>query len=272
MTEAVQPAGQPKVHPEIAYHQLLSLTIKLGVLLLTNGAEIYRVEESMQRILNAYGIETTDVFAIPNLIIISMETPEQATVTKSKRVYTRATNYDIVCEVNDYVRQVCAEKPPLADIDKQIKEIRNRPIYGFPMQLFAAAMVGFAFTLFFGGTLLDALVGMSAVLLAKALCIQMERFHANSFFVTVVASFIHTTVVTGCSLFIPGLQLGKIITGTLMILVPGVAFTTAIRDVIARDLLAGMVAGIECLLVGCAIAIGSAVGYWAVSEGWQWLT
>ncbi|MDU7245517.1 MAG: threonine/serine exporter family protein, partial [Clostridiales bacterium] len=91
---------------ELSYHRLLSTTIDLGVLLLVNGAEIYRVEESMQRILKAYGIESTDVFAIPNLIILSMETADKETVTKTRRVYARGTNYRIVCEVNDYVRYI----------------------------------------------------------------------------------------------------------------------------------------------------------------------
>lgn len=257
---------------QLNYHRLLSTTIDLGVLLLVNGAEIYRVEESMQRILKAYGIESTDVFAIPNLIILSMETADKETVTKTRRVYARGTNYRIVCEVNDYVRYICAQKPPLAEVRQHTQEIRRGPVYGFPTQLFAAALIGFFFTLFFDGTLKDAVVAMAAVALAKALCMQMERFHANAFFVTLVASLIHTTVATGCSLFMPDLHLGRMITGTLMILVPGIAFTTAIRDMIARDLLAGMIAGLECILVGSAIAIGSTVGYWAVSEGWKWLT
>ena len=161
---------------QLNYHRLLSTTIDLGVLLLVNGAEIYRVEESMQRILKAYGIESTDVFAIPNLIILSMETADKETVTKTRRVYARGTNYRIVCEVNDYVRYICAQKPPLAEVRQHTQEIRRGPVYGFPTQLFAAALIGFFFTLFFDGTLKDAVVAMSAVALAKALCMQMERF------------------------------------------------------------------------------------------------
>ena len=48
---------------------LLNFSCEMGRQLLQNGAEIYRVEESMHRVLNAYGLERPEVFAIPNCII-----------------------------------------------------------------------------------------------------------------------------------------------------------------------------------------------------------
>ena len=39
------------------YDRLLNLTTDLGYQLMASGAEIYRVEESMHRVLNAYGLE-----------------------------------------------------------------------------------------------------------------------------------------------------------------------------------------------------------------------
>ncbi len=259
-----------KVHDEeIDYHRLLNVSIRLGVLLLENGAEIYRVEESIQRVLHAYGVKKVDLFAIPTLIIVSIEDNNFETLTKTKRLHSRSTNFDRVNVANDYIRYICKAKPPLKDVLDEIDLIKERPVYGLPMHLFSAALVGFAFTLFFSGTITDALVAMTAVLLGRAVGVQMERFHANSFYITVVASFIHTAVASTICLFFPELHLDRIIMGTLMILVPGVAFTTALRDIIARDLLAGMVAGLEALLIASAIAIGSALAYWTVAGGWS---
>ena len=58
------------------YDRLLNLTTDLGYQLMASGAEIYRVEESMHRVLNAYGLERPEVFAIPNCIIVSVTTPQ----------------------------------------------------------------------------------------------------------------------------------------------------------------------------------------------------
>ena len=44
-----------------------------------------------------------------------------------------------------------------------------------------------------------------------------------------------------------------------MTLVPGVAITNSMRDVIAGDLMAGMVRGLEALLVALALALGTGV-------------
>ena len=44
---------------------------ELGRQLLQNGAEIYRVEDSIQRLLTAYGYARAEIFAIPFCIILS---------------------------------------------------------------------------------------------------------------------------------------------------------------------------------------------------------
>ena len=49
------------------YDVLLELTTDLGYRLAMNGAETFRVEESIRRILSAYGLES-EVFAIPNCL------------------------------------------------------------------------------------------------------------------------------------------------------------------------------------------------------------
>lgn len=49
------------------YDRLLNLTTDLGYQLMASGAEIYRVEESMHRVLNAYGLERPEVFGHPEL-------------------------------------------------------------------------------------------------------------------------------------------------------------------------------------------------------------
>ena len=67
------------------YDALLGLTSELGYRLMESGAEIYRVEESVQRLLRAYGVTTGEVFAIPNLVIVSLTDPNGHPVTRARR-------------------------------------------------------------------------------------------------------------------------------------------------------------------------------------------
>ena len=82
------------------YDDLISAATDVGYLLLRNGAEIYRVEDSMQRIFRAYGVETGEVFAIPTCIFVTITTPEGKSITKIKRLYTRGTDLDKVDPVS----------------------------------------------------------------------------------------------------------------------------------------------------------------------------
>ena len=56
-----------------------------------------------------------------------------------------------------------------------------------------------------------------------------------------------------------GQNLDKIIIGVLMNLVPGVALTNFMRDIIAGDLIAGLTKLVEALLTATGIALGTGV-------------
>ena len=54
----------------------------------------------------------------------------------------------------------------------------------------------------------------------------------------------------------------KVIIGALMLLVPGVALTNFMRDLMAEDFISGMLKLTEALLVAAAIALGTGVAVW----------
>ena len=135
------------------YDDLISAATDVGYLLLRNGAEIYRVEDSMQRIFRAYGVETGEVFAIPTCIFVTITTPEGKSITKIKRLYTRGTDLDKVDQANDLCRRICRTCPDISSIHAEVEKINRRPVYDFWTQVAAFAMVAFSFTLFYGGTL-----------------------------------------------------------------------------------------------------------------------
>ena len=53
------------------YNVFLDLATDLGYELALSGAETFRVEESVSRVLATYGVEA-EVFAIPNFLIVSI--------------------------------------------------------------------------------------------------------------------------------------------------------------------------------------------------------
>ena len=88
--------------------QLLNFSCELGRQLLQNGAEIFRVEDSIQRLMAAYGYAQAEIFAIPFCIILTIQEGEQ-NHTKSVRIKTVSNNLRRLNELNALCRKLCRE-------------------------------------------------------------------------------------------------------------------------------------------------------------------
>ena len=92
------------------YNTLLDMSIELGYQLAMSGAETFRVEESISRVLNSYNI-SAEVFAIPNCLHVSIEAPDGTPITRMRRIGHHGNNLDAVEKYNSVARRICSEKP-----------------------------------------------------------------------------------------------------------------------------------------------------------------
>ena len=232
----------------INYHRLLKQVIKIGGLLIECGAEIYRVEESIKRMLNAYPVESVDVFAIPSMIMVTLETPSQVSITKNKRTFCKQADFNKLARLNNLVREISIKAPSLDVVEYSINVIENDLPYPRWIIIFATACLAGCFCLLVQGSF------------SSVVCAGL---------IVIVARFIHTTLAGGIANFFPSTEIDAMIIGTLVTILPGLTFTTAIRDMITRDLLAGILGLIETLLVATSIAIGNSLAYLAISRLWE---
>jgi uncharacterized membrane protein YjjP (DUF1212 family) len=116
-----------------------------------------------------------------------------------------------------------------------------------------------AFTLFYGGNAADAGVAFLCGAAIKPVWRLLDRFHVNQFFIYIAASFVPAAIALVFAHFNVALSYDKIIIGALMNLVPGIAITDFMRDIIAGDMIAGMLRFIESFLVAAGIAIGAGI-------------
>lgn len=250
------------------YEELINTAVDVGYLLVSNGAEIYRVEESMQRIFNAYGVKNGEVFAIPTFINVTICTPQGRPVTQIRRVPVRTMDLDKVEQANALCRKICCETPDFRSIRRELARIENRPVFSFAWQTAAFALVAFFFTLFYGGTWWDAVAALISGAAEKPVIHFLEKGRVNSFFTYVAASFVAAAIALTASHLYIYLNYDKIIIGALMNLVPGVAITSFMRDIIGGDLIAGVLRFTESLLVATAIAIGAGIALTATRMLW----
>lgn len=239
--------------------ELLNVAAEAGGLLLRSGAEIYRVEESMHRIFEAYGVRDGNVFAIPSCINVTINTDGGAPLTRVMRILDRQTNLDHVDRANDVCRRICWEKPSYEEAMALLDSVRRRPVYGLPAQLLASPLVGFFFCLFFGGSLLDSVWAALCSVAMRLLLAWLERWHVNAFFCNLMGGAVSGFITMAAVLLGFAVNTDKIIIGALMNLVPGIVITTFMRDMMAGDVVAGLIRFSESLLVATAIALGVGV-------------
>ncbi|MDE6108089.1 MAG: threonine/serine exporter family protein, partial [Oscillospiraceae bacterium] len=218
------------------YDALLNLSTDLGYGLLESGAEIYRVEESIHRLLQAYGIRQADPFVIPNCIIVSFTTPDGQSRTQVRRMPSHGTDVDLLERYNDLCRHLCQDPPPLVQARERLDAIKNTArAYSLPRLLTAYFIATGAFCLLFGGNFRDALCsGICGLSIGVALT-AMTRLGTNLFFKSMLGAALSAFLaLTFVSLGF-GAHSELIIIGALMALVPGIMFTNAIRDIMAGD-------------------------------------
>ena len=250
------------------YYKLLDFATDFGYELSMSGAETYRVEESIYRILTAYGVES-EVFAIPNCVIVSITTSEGHPLTYMRRIGIHGNDLDAVERYSALSRRICAEKPDPETAMELLQQSREaRRDHHWLAVLLGYFLGSAAFGIFFGGNLADALVGGLGGMLSGASIMFMDRFKANNFFKTMLGSFPLA--------FIPYLfgALGLIanpdaaIIGAVMTLIPGLLFTYAMRDIIFGDTNSGVNRIVQVLLIALAIACGTSFAWNAAKGIW----
>lgn len=243
------------------YHQLLDLAVDLGYELSMSGAETFRVEESISRILKAYGLEP-EVYAIPNCIHVSVTMPDGESLCEMRRVGFHGNDLDSVEIFSALSRRICTEQPDDVLGRQWLNDaIASRRQYWPGLQLFGYFISVAAFTVFFGGGLLDALCSGISGLAVGACVMFMDKLQANNFFKTMLASI--PLALIPYALGALGLcQRPDMATiGAVMVLVPGLLFTYAMRDIIYGDTNSGVNRIVQVLLIAVAIACGTAVAW-----------
>ena len=139
------------------YVKLLNTATDVGYHLAMSGAETYRIEESIIRILKAYNIDS-EVYAIPNCLIVSMETPEGTPLTHMRRIGIHGNDLDAVERFTGLSRRICAEKPEPEIAGQWLAEtVTKRKTYSLPAYLLGTFIAAAGIDFLFGGSYMDAL-------------------------------------------------------------------------------------------------------------------
>ena len=244
-----------EIYKDSFVEYLLCLALDVGEGMLKNGGEVARVEDTIERICRAYGAQHVEVFSIISCINAAIRMPDGSYSSQMRRVKTISNNLYALEMMNALSRDVCRETPALEKLDRRLHETKKSKSYPTYISFLAYGTAAASFALFFGGNFLDVAVAFILALIIAAVD-KYAPSRLTELAKTAISSFLT------CSLAILSVKLGigsnegAIITGFIMLLVPGVLFGTAMRDIFCGDLLAGSLKVLQALLLSFAIALG----------------
>ena len=171
----------------------LHVFLDIGDALLSSGAEIFRVEDTLNRMGYACGATQMNVFVITSSIVITMEFPEENVRTQTRRIRkTGGNDFEKLEKLNNLSRQFCQN--PMSP--EELREVFDQ---------------------------IDKVVPTQTGKLAGSIL---------------------------------ALHVDKIMIGDIMLLIPGLMATNAIRDILIGDTISGVMRFIEAMLLAAVLALG----------------
>lgn len=248
-------AATPTPRSDGTADNILRIALDIGEGLLKSGAEIRRVEITIEKICKAYGVAHVEVFTINCLIVGAVRMSDGSYSSQNRRI-TNIENHLLCLErYNALSRQICAETPDFDTVDKKIKEIKEKRVYPLSLTLIGYILAAGGFAVFFGGTVRDfisaALVGVVVAFLG--------RIHTGYFNdVTKALLLAFVSGILSCLLVMVGIgeNMSMIIIGTIMLLIPGLSLGNAMRDLLCGDTLSGTLKIVQACISAIIIALG----------------
>ncbi|MEE1184719.1 MAG: threonine/serine exporter family protein [Acutalibacteraceae bacterium] len=235
---------------------LLIYAMEIGEQMLISGAEVHRVEESITRMCTAFGAKRTDVFIITSSMVVTVYADNNETHTQTRRITKSDINYEKLHRLNKLSREICEKNLTEQEIKEKLDLAINCKTYPLWLECICYAVIAGAFTLFFGGNLIETLVSFVIGVTVRFGILLSEKAVSNKiftkFFSSVIASALAFIAVKMG--FVDSVD--KVIIGNIMTLIPGIGLTNALRDLFTGDSIAGLLRSIEAVLIALAIAAG----------------
>lgn len=229
-----------------------------GKIIMENGGETYRVEETVTRMGRAFGLQDVESFAVPSGVFVSYRRQDGSPESSMKRVHRSGTNLMRVNAVNAVSREVEAGRMDCDQAMQRLREIQvEHSPYTAPLQMAAAALCAGGFSLMFHGGWVEFILAGLTSALGQWIAQRLERLHIQSLMIVLLESLALAFVPNLLNALAFTFLVEAVVAGALMPLLPGLAMTNAVQDAMRGDMLSGMTHGLYALLTAGLISGGT---------------
>lgn len=238
---------------------ILRVALFLGELMLENGAETYRVEDTVLRICKSRGFNHINCFTSPTVIIISDNRFDGFTFMKT--IKSRSIDLDKISQLNDFSRKFVSDTNiDMKDAMKELKLISNSTSYSDITKYISTGIGSAFFAGLVEGNNIPTFIGtfITSILAVKIYNKIIKVSTISAFASLIAAIFIAAIGVVLTQLNIINTPT-MLVVGSIMPLLPGVSFIKGLRDLISGDLISGVArafdAGVTAVSIACGVAL-----------------
>ena len=239
--------------------KLINLALDAGEIMLGSGAETFRVQDTMRRILSVSGREKIEALALSTMLIVTLPREEKGPLSMARGVKTRAVNFEKICAVNSMSRAFVSGEISLEEAADQIHSIHDTPSFPPIIQILGYALASGGFSYIYSYSATDGFFAFFIGMLLGSLMLWIEKKKVPYFLNSFMGGLL--TGIAACAIHkaFPMTHMDKMIIGSIMPLLPGLTLSKSIRDLLEGNFISGNSKMMEALLIACAIAGGVAI-------------
>lgn len=236
--------------------KLLNFSVKFSSAMLSNGAEVYRVEDSINRICKSFkNIKAVNVFAIDNMVIITFVL-NGTNYTSMRRVISSDANLEKLNLLNELSRSIVSGNCDIDEAFRELKRIKKIQSYSNLTKIILLGITAPFLCVIFGGTLRDFIAASMALMFELVFMIYIEKLEIPSLLTITLSASAVTLFAILLSKIIYVHNISSIIISGILILFPGIRITNAMRDILSGDILSSMIGIMKAIFTSISIAVG----------------
>lgn len=264
--------------------------------LIENGAEISMAEEAAEGLGRALGADRAECFALPTGVMVSLGDREGHVHTEVRRIRSRVLDLHRMVAIRRALDEACGaltsgrsgESGGVEAFALSLDTAASLPAHSALVRRAGAFLAAGAFALLFGGGWMDGLaagvIGLAWQSL-KDLLVRTDRSHLGvgpggedlrgcpdgdtrvrgaaagipEVFHAILGGFLVILASGFLGRLVPGIDAAMVGKGGLMLLVPGLAFVQAVRELVSGQLVSSVSRFADVGLTGLGIAGGGAI-------------
>jgi uncharacterized membrane protein YjjP (DUF1212 family) len=246
----------------------MQFTVDVGKVLLENGGRVYSVQKTMENLLESFQVHDYSLFVLSSGIFATLGKGLDERRFSLRSIPLNKMHLGRISRAYDLARTAAqsADRSKLEEYREELAQCASMRSFSPMVRNLACALASFGFCYLFGGGLIDCMIAAAFGFIVQLIIYVLTEHSSVRYIPTIIGVAFASLAVTGLTLQFSQLNHDAIITATIISFMPGVSFTTAIRDYFNGDYISGNVHMTDVVLRAVCIATGVGVGvyFWSV--------